>query len=261
MKSLRSLVLIVLALAGCKQFGGSGMADKRLDVFQSEAERIFVGAVIEGREREALEMAARLPNGLNTTSPTGETALLFAVLEDDGAMVKALLAAGANPNGGPDRAPLHPAVRDKSGKLVELLLAAKADPNLPYNNETPLLEAALVGAGENAKRLLAAGARVDLGRGNGVSPAIVASSVDRWGMVNFLIESGASPWHTPANGSTIADFAASSRLRPDTEEGKIRDMLIERFQAAGYPWPPPTPPEVRNLIATRQWPPKLNPPS
>jgi Ankyrin repeats (3 copies) len=251
---------LAMAVLACQPNNGANMSDKRVSMFPSEAERDFVTAVIDRRMDVALRMAERLPNGVNTTAPSGETALLYAVFNNDAGGVAALLAAGAKPDGGPNRTPLHPATRDKSGKLLKMLLDARADPNLIYNNETPLLEAALVDARDNAVRLIDAGA--DINKGNQIeqSPAMTAAAAGHWMMVDLLIEKGASPWHSPPNGYTLASLAASDRLLPTTPEGQARDKIIARFKAMGYPWPPPKPPIVRQMMAEGRWPPKMEPP-
>lgn len=236
------------------------MSDKRVSMFSSEAERAVMKAVIDRRVDDAIRMAERLPGGINTTAPSGETALLYAVLENDPAGVAALLAAGADPNGGPNRSPLHPATRDPSGRLLKMLLDAGADPNLPYNKETPLWEAALVDARDNAMTLIAAGADLNAGDGVDHSPAMTAGSAGHWILANMLIEKGASPWHSPPNGYTLAATAASDRLLPTTAEGQARDKIIAQFKAMGYPWPPPNPPVVRQMMAEGRWPPKMEPP-
>lgn len=236
------------------------MVDNRADVFLLEPERAYIRAVLDRQPERAINLARTLPAGVNTVSPTGETALLYAVQQNDLASARALIAAGASADGGPNRAPLHPAVRDPEGKFVELLLSAGADPNKTYNNETPLWEAALVDARNNAMRLIAAGATIDKGDGVGHSPLMTAGSSGHWIMANMLIEKGASPWYAPANGYTLATFAASDRLLPTTPEGQARDAIIEKFKAFGYPWPPPKPPLVRQMMAEGRWPPKLTRP-
>ena len=254
------LIGLAALLLACQPNDGATMTDKRVSMFATDAERALMKAVIDRRVVEAIRLAEALPNGVNTTAPSGETALLYAVLNNDASGVATLLAAGANPNGGPNRSPLHPAVRDPSGKLLGMLLEAGADPNLPYNKETPLWEAALVDARDNAMKLIAAGA--DLNKGDAVehSPLMTAGSTGHWILANMLIEKGASPWHSPPNGYTLASFAASDRLLPTTPEGQARDQIIAQFKTMGYPWPPPEPPVVRQMMAEGRWPPKLNPP-
>lgn len=253
-------VAAVLVLAACQGGKTDRMANERIEVFQSQPERAFIQAVLDKRVADAMRLASPLPDGVNTVSPSGETALLYAVQANDVPMVEALLKAGADPNGGPDRAPLHPATRDPSGRLLTILLRAGADPARTYNTETPLWEAALIDERGNAAKLIAAKAPLDKGNGNNLSPAMIAASAGHWIMATQLIDAGASPWHTPANGQTLANLAAFDRLRPETEEGQARDRIIEKFRGFGYPWPPPKPPEVRALVAAGRWPPKMGQP-
>lgn len=253
------IAAILLITTGCETRNGPAMTDEKTAVFQTEPERAFITAVLARNVAAATALGARLPARFDTAAPSGETGLLYAVLANDVPMVKALLDAGANPNGGPDRAPLHPATRDPSGRLVDMLLRAKANPNLTYNDETPLFEAALVDARANAGKLIDAGADLNKGNGIGHSPAMTAAAAGHWIMVNMLIDRGASPWHTPPNGFTLANFAATDRLKPETPEGQARDAIIVKFRALGHPWPPPKPPEVRKMMAEGRWPPRLDP--
>lgn len=225
-----------------------------VNAFPPEAQPL-ARAVVEGRTDRVLELARTTPGGINAAGSKGETALQLAVEKGDTAMVRALLAAGANPNGGPNKTPLHPATRQTNGEMLRLLLAAKADPNGTYNGESPLYEAALMGAIPAAGQLLDAGANPNFGRVEGDSPARAASAADEWDMVAFLIDRGASPWYAPATGSTIASDAYHSR-----KQSPARDQIIARYQSFGYPWPPPPPPLVRQMMAEGRWPPPLRQP-
>jgi ankyrin repeat protein len=233
----------------------SSAAAYPVNAFPPEAQAL-ARAVVDGKTNRVLDLAKTTPGGINATGAKGETALLLAVQKGDTAMVRALLAAGASPNGGPDKSPLHPATRQTNGEMLRLLLAAKANPNATYNGESPLFEAALIGAIPAAKQLLDAGANPNFGQiDDGDSPALAASSADKWEMVVFLIDHGASPWYSPATGATIASDAYHSR-----KQSEAREQVIARFQSFGYPWPPPKPPIVRQMMAEGRWPPAMQPP-
>ncbi|MCB2061895.1 MAG: ankyrin repeat domain-containing protein [Novosphingobium sp.] len=236
------------------------MADTRLDNFATQEEREFIASVIDGKTDQALRLGRNLPDGLDTTGKQGRTALLLAVMANDRKMVKALLDAGANPDGGDNAAPLHPAVLDESGELVNMLLKAGADPNRTYNFETPLNEAALVGAAGNADRLLDAGADIEKGQVQlQRSPSITGAAADQWQVVVKLIGRGASPYTTDTAGITIAYRAYRSRLKSENPDGQARDAVAAKFREVGFPWPPPEPKVVKRRIAAGQWPPKLEP--
>ena len=237
------------------------MTDKRIDLFSTPEQREFIASVLAGRSDEALRRASTLPGGVNVTGRQGATALLLAVTNSDGGMAKALLEAGADPDGGENACPLHPAVREESGRFVEMLIRAGANPGCTYNFETPLAEAAMVGATANADRLLAAGADIENGELQlGTSPAIVAASAEHWRTVAFLIGRGASPYAADRSGMTVAWFAHSSRMKPDTPDGQARDAIVAKYREVGFPWPPPSPKVVERRMAIGQWPPRLGEP-
>ncbi|MCQ9156646.1 hypothetical protein, partial [Acidomonas methanolica] len=66
----------------------------------------FIDAVLLGSVLGALADARALPDGINTVGAHGHTALEAASYRGDLKMVTALLAAGAKPDGAPDRAPI-----------------------------------------------------------------------------------------------------------------------------------------------------------
>ena len=178
----------------------------------------------------------------------------MAVERRDHAMAAALIKAGANPDGAPDTAPLHTAVKNTDMDMIRLLLAAHADPEKTMGTETPMYEAALIGSTDAINLLLSAGAKVDKPDEIGRTVAMTAASAESWKAVAFLLDHGASPWRD-ANGTTIAIFAATSRLSPDSEEGAALRGVIERIKASGFPWPPPTVAQLRAMKAAGQWPP------
>lgn len=77
----------------------------------------------------AAELKAR-PDQRDARTPTGSTPLHYAALNEDPGPLKALLAAGANPNArdGEGRTPLHMAAFATRSAHVQLLLRAGADP-------------------------------------------------------------------------------------------------------------------------------------
>ena len=244
-----------MALGGAMHGGPAMCSQFSPDAFTDVAARRFAEAVVAGDTRTALLAGQAAPGGVNAVGRDGETALLLAVDRLDEPMVAALLRAGANPNGGPDRAPLHEAVKAYDFSILRRLLGAGADPNGRLGGEPALYEAALIGATEAARLLLDAGARVDGPNSIGRTPAMVAAAADHWRMVGFLVDRGASIWVAVGAGSTIASFAARSALRPDSEEGQACAAVVTRLRSAGYPWPPPSPTEIRALRDSGKWPP------
>jgi hypothetical protein len=226
------------------------------DAFIEPHAREFAQAVADGRIETALTAARSAPGGVNTLGRNGETGLLLAVERLNRPMIAALVKAGANPNGGPNRAPIHEAVKAANLAMAQELLAAGADPNGQLNGEPALYEAALIGNLESVRLLLSSGATIDKPGPGGETAAIGAAGADNWQMVLFLVSAGASLAAADSAGFTIGAFASHSRIRRDGAEGAALTAVIERLKKQSFPWPPPSPPEVLKLRALGKWPPK-----
>lgn len=227
-----------------------------LDKFAPGPERDFAGAVADGDLIAALAMAKSLPDGLETTSAEGVTALLIATVQLNLSMVKGLLQAGENPNGAPGSAPICYAVMATDLTVARTLLDAGADPNGISNASPALYEAALIGNVAAGELLLQYHANIDEPDSIGITAAICAASADNYRMVLMLLEHGASIWATANVGTNIAQFAFRSRLVPTSPEYPALAQVIELSKEAGYPWPPPSPKQVRALRAEGEWPPR-----
>ena len=226
-----------------------------LSDFIDPAARRLAEAVAHDDVGRALALAHEVKGGVNVVGKNGNTPLLIAAYRNNPAMVKALLKAGAHPNGGPDSAPLHEAVKARDLVVARLLLKAGADPNGHLDDETALFEAALLGDPPRAELLLAAGARVDGRDSLGSTPSLEAASADNWRMVLTLLHHGGSPLVASQAGLTLGDFAFHSLVAPSELEGPAKAQVEEILKRAGSPWPPPAPPQVRALVAAGHWPP------
>lgn len=125
-------------------------------VFASEP---LFGAIAQHQESAALEWVGK--SDLQTRDANGDTALHRAVETGMQRLVRALLAAGADPRArtGNGETALHLAALHPEPGFADLLLAAKADPRAQNaDGESPLHWAALSGHIVVAQRLLARGA-------------------------------------------------------------------------------------------------------
>jgi ankyrin repeat protein len=218
--------------------------------------RKFAEAIEAGDLRRAIALARALPNGLNTSGRSGQTALMLATERQRADLVRGLIQAGANPNGGPDCSIVGLAVRLDDLTILKILLAAGADPNALLDTVPPILIAARVGAHEAIDELLKKSARINEPDSIGNTAVLVAASVGRWTTVLYLLDKGAVLSEATPIGFTIGEKAQSSRLLSNNPEGIARDQVIARWRTAGLPWPVPNSRTVEQMLKAGTWPPR-----
>ncbi|XP_024938932.1 uncharacterized protein LOC107265737 [Cephus cinctus] len=139
------------------------------------------------------------------------TALHCAAAAGDVASVKVLLKSGADVNAGlSGKSPLHYAVMNNSGECVQALLEAGACPNNPQvYTETPLHVAASLGSTTCVKLLLSHGAdvRVQLGQAKS-TPLHLAAEEGNMECTKLLLEAGAQADAKNSKGQTAMHLAA-----------------------------------------------------
>ncbi|WP_029011945.1 ankyrin repeat domain-containing protein [Niveispirillum irakense] len=230
------------------------VADTYPDYFEDTDAFVFAKAVARGDVSAALAAALRLPEGVNTVGREGVTALWLAADRYDYRMVKALLNAGADPDGGKGLPPLAKAAALEDIQMVKIFLGHGANPNKKKNTKPIIYTASMTGNIDIVNLLLLNGADIEAEDGVGTTPILSAAMLDRWQLVLFLMDRGASVW--PASGGiTVGLLAANSRILPSHPDGAVLPQVIERLKAKGFPWPPPKASEVRAMIERGQWPP------
>ena len=150
--------------------------------------------------------------GVNAARADGATALLYAAHWDDLESADLLLRAGARVDAADDHGvtPLARACENVSLRMVELLLAAGADPNAAQaSGLTPLMTAVRTGSVEVVRALLEAGADVNAATVETRStPLMWAVSGQRMDLAHRLIERGADVRVSTAKGFTLLLMAA-----------------------------------------------------
>lgn len=134
----------------------------------------------------------------------------------DAAMVRHLLAAGADPNRADQsgETALYGAAGTAGGEeSVRLLLQAGADPNVRVSHlgQTPLHRAALYGATETIRLLAAAGAQIEARQAEGETPLFVAAGRGLADGVDMLLSLGADIDARAASGLTPVLAAITGR--------------------------------------------------
>jgi ankyrin repeat protein len=192
-------------------FGLFGGANKRAAELYEAASKGDLEGV-----RKALDKDA----DINALEPKyAETALHAAVDHAHAAVVDLLLAKGANPdiisNQGYTPLIIAAAKGDDCLSILDLLIAGKAHLDLaPASGDnaggTPLHVAASVGANKTLRRLLAAGARVDLRQPNQATALHTAALGGNAETIAMLIDSGISIGVTTKQEQTPLHYAAIS---------------------------------------------------
>lgn len=103
------------------------------------------------------------------------------------------------------------------------------------------------------------GANLDLPTTAGGSVALNAADLERFNLVNELLDRGASPWTMDSFGTTLGYAAEEVGASPSWDKrsamNKERVLLLERLHAIGFPRPAPTPDEGHALRQAGKWPP------
>jgi hypothetical protein len=222
--------------------------------------RHFFSLVVAGDVDAVLAEAKTIPGGVNVAGTQGLTPLFVATRHQDLTMVRALLKAGARPDGAGIRwIPLEQAAFYGQRAIVRTLLKAGANPDGPPGSSPPLAGAAQSDDRAMVDILLNAGAHINAADDAEETPIISAAISGSIDIVNYFLDRGASLWDASQFGFTIANTGGTDCLdgRMTTEKIKAACQdFIARLQAAHYPWPPPTVQEVGKMLNNGQWPPR-----
>ena len=219
-------------VVACSGGQGDQMITRPTEVFSDPGMQQAATLLQHGDYPAAVD-AARRSSGLNSVSQDDASLLGIAASENDRGGVRALLAAGANPNISEKRAPIAVAAELADPEVVSDLLNAGADPNGRVGSETALWRAAIRNNFTIVEMLLHRGANIDAANASGATPALAATQAAKYRMAVFLLQKGASPMAKSKDGISIAEWAASGRMHPETEEGRARQQLYELLRQAG----------------------------
>lgn len=158
-------------------------------------ETTLAEAIRQG-DRAAVASLLKQGGDVNAALGDGTTALHWAVIADDAALVRQLLTAGANPRSSTrigHITPLIAAGANNNAAIVTALIKAGADPNVASDNGlTPLMAAAAAGSGNVVNALLDAGADPNAReRIYGQTALMLAAAKNRASVIGTLVRRGA----------------------------------------------------------------------
>ncbi len=205
----RVLALLIAGAPLLFVVGGSVAALWKLQGFRDASGHITqfrapalrdIAAAIARNDAAAVAAAARGVD-LNTQGLSGATVLVLALRQLYKApnqldALKALLAAGADPNGGGAELPLQVAIgasRESGTEPVRLLLEVGANPNARDASGQPAFFTAGGANIEVMQLLLARGADVQLRGKQGESAVVLPAQTRNWRVLELLLQRGA-PW-------------------------------------------------------------------
>lgn len=223
--------LLSIVLAACSG-GGDAVSSEEASKFADPAMRQAAQFLSQHNYASAVE-AARGATGLDTPGEGDVTLLLLAVNANDGAGVRALLTAGANPSIPEGRAPIAAAAERADPQIVFDLLRAGADPNGRSGSEPAIWRGAVRNNVQIVDALLQHGAEIDAANSLGETPVLAATQATKYQMAVHLLQRGASPLAKSDDGTTIAEWAAEANVHPDTDEGRAREQLYALLRRAG----------------------------
>lgn len=255
---LRTVAVVIAAAPVLITVGGHlGMLSKlrefrdesgELRQFRSQELRDLEAAVTRG---DAAAVAAAASGvDLDTPSLSGATVLVLALRRLQQAperidVVRALIAAGADPNVAHVELPLQPAIgatRVCGVEPVQLLLDAGANPNAIGESGDPAFFTAGGGGVDVAvmRLLVERGADVQVRGSNGRSVVVLAAQTRNWPVLELLLQLGA-PWRDQLGrvGVPFLDHMESeARREPQGEEDRAalaRVMELLRADPASQP--------------------------
>lgn len=97
----------------------------------------------------------------------------------------------------------------------------------------PIAQAILNRDLATVRRLVDNGEDVDQPLFMNGTPAIMAASSESWDIVKYLLDKGANPGARDDTGLNLAMLAKSSRVAPDTREGKALAQVKKILTARG----------------------------
>lgn len=227
-----------------------------VDAFAAGAPRQAAQAIADGDDTALKAVLSASPEV--ASSFAGDIDLLIlAMAHRNRNAFEALMEAGASPDGAGKYAPIAYSIEMTDDWWLDRLIALRADPDGTAPNGMEALDRAILEQTEDrALKLVAAGADPKLDTGGGNTYAHEAAIVNRFNVVEALMEKGADMWATSGIGVTPA-YLVTNPSRATTGNPEVlepaRQRLLARLKETGPEWPPSSPEEVRDRVKAGTW--------
>lgn len=202
-----------------------------------DATPLYVAA--QGAQPEVVRLLLDAGASPHSTSRGGSSLLQRAAQSKCPGCVKHLLAAGSDPNAGVGRSALFHAAFNGDVESLKMLLAARADINATDKGMSPLYAAAQEGHVEVVRRLIAAGAALDLHTDDAHSTALYAAAdAGHLDIVKMLINAGANVNLRTSQGSTTLMRAVEKQHHAIVDELLKAGADVNARGGNGGDWTP-----------------------
>lgn len=161
----------------------------------ADAKSNELAMAVQANDVELIERLVRQGASPNAIDREGSTLLMYALKQDRESAFRKLLALGADPNRQDAQTGytlLHFTAMNRDSRWLRALLAAGANPNISNASlETPIFKALTADNSENVQLLLDAGADINHTNSGGYTVAMEAASVFKYSIVLTLLQNGA----------------------------------------------------------------------
>ncbi|MRG90723.1 ankyrin repeat domain-containing protein [Polyangium spumosum] len=201
------------------------------EVFPSERLREAAAAAERG---DVATLRALVERGadLDEVAPSGVNLLMYEIVARNETAVRALLAAGANPNvlTKIGTSPMLVGATSPDPRFLVLLLDNGGDPNLKNEKEVPLAHQALnFGQWQNLGILFDRGVPVDVKNKMEQTPALRLAYLNQYEGVDKLLERGADPDAKDQVGLSVRKLAEKPVPAADSPLEAWRRKVAERL--------------------------------
>jgi uncharacterized protein len=230
--------LLVACVLWSFSLEGYSQEPRARDFFELPVQIAVANAAARGQTSELDRLLAEGAD-INSTGREGMTALYWALLHRSKPGVSWLLSNHSDPN----------VVYERDGTSATSIAAMLEDPwflgevlehggnpNIrnPKNGRAPLFEAIASGRKDNARRLISAGADMNVLDALGETPLVMAGVSQKWDLVYDMLVAGADPTiKTSWRGAAIVYVIKHGPNLPTSPEYEWKLKVIERLKQSG----------------------------
>jgi ankyrin repeat protein len=226
-----------------------------------EAKELFddprVVALAEaGARGDAARVQSLVAEGtpVNAIGRLGATPLIWTMLARNKEGMRALLAAGADPNlmpGDEQETAVILAAGADDVEFLRILLDAGGDPNARnprHKDEPALVKAAFTMQWDNMRLLLDRGADINAQARDGTTALLQTALLHQYPIVVELLERGADHLLPMKVGATLAWMVHTAHLPAHSDLVPSLRKSQEILRSRGVTFPPPSPAEIREML-------------